>query len=436
MFDQMTTPEHSTKRTFAWTMYDWANSAFTTIVVTFLYSTYFSQAMAPDDGTGTVLWSRAVSISAIIIALLSPVMGVIADRSGRRRGYLIGTTLLCCTGTVLLTFIEPNQPNAILLALTIFVIANVAFEVSMVFYNSFLLTIAPADRIGRISGYGWAMGYVGGMVAMIVALLAFIGFGIAPPWLGLDTTDGFNIRAVNLLVAGWYLLFSLPMFLLVKDDGIAAEGGHSMRGAFEELRHTLGQLRRYAEVVKLLVARLVYNDGLGTVFAFGGIYAAGTFGMGFADVMVFGIVLNLAAGLGAWVFGFVDDKLGGKKTIAFSLVALSIAVTIAVVAPNRTWFWIGGILFGLFAGPNQSASRSLMGRFLPEDRKSEFFGFFAFSGKVTSFAGPILLGVMTQAFDNQRAGMATVVLFFIIGGVILSKVDEAKGLAAGHEASA
>ena len=432
----MTAAEPSTKKIFAWTMYDWANSAFTTIVVTFLYSTYFSQAMAPDEATGTVLWSRAVSASAILIALLSPVMGVIADRSGRRRAYLIGTTLLCCAATVLLTFIGPNQPNAILLALTIFVIANVAFEVSMVFYNSFLLTIAPADRIGRISGYGWALGYAGGMVAMIVALLAFIGFEDSGPWLGLDTTDGFNIRAVNLLVAGWYLLFSLPMFLLVKDDPIAAQGGHSILGAFEELRHTLGELRRYEEVVKLLLARLVYNDGLVTVFAFGGIYAAGTFGMEFADVMVFGIVLNLAAGMGAWIFGFVDDKVGGKKTIAFSLVALSIAVTIAVVAPDRTWFWIGGILFGLFAGPNQSASRSLMGRFLPEERKSEFFGFFAFSGKVTSFAGPLLLGIATQAFNNQRAGIATVVLFFIIGGVILARVNEAKGLAAGQDASA
>jgi UMF1 family MFS transporter len=416
------------KKIFGWTMYDWANSAFTTIIVTFLYSTYFSQAMAPDEVTGTALWSRAISISAVFIAVLSPIAGALADQGGKRRAYLMVTTVTCCVFTAALAFVAPGGEHALLIALTIFVLANIAFEVSAVFYNSFLPDIAPANAIGRISGYGWALGYFGGTIALVVALLAFVGLGDAPGWLGLDTTDGFNIRAVNVMVAIWFLVFSIPMFLWVKDEKPARESRVDIGAAFTELKETVRHIGRYRDIVRLLLARLVYNDGLVTVFAFGGIYAAGTFGMSFQDVLIFGIALNMAAGVGAALFGLVDDKIGAKKTIAMSLVALSAAVVLAVLAPTAAWFWVAGILFGIFAGPNQSASRSLMGRFVPPKHQAEFFGFFAFSGKATSFAGPLLLGVASQAFGNQRAGVATVLVFFLIGGVLLMRVNEAEGI--------
>jgi UMF1 family MFS transporter len=186
-------------------------------------------------------------------------------------------------------------------------------------------------------------------------------------------------------------------------------------------------------MVKFLIARLVFNDGLVTVFAFGGIYAAGTFGMSLSEVILFGVVLNLASGLGAFVFGFVDDKIGGKKTIVVTLVALIVATGIAVWAPTRMWFWIAGILIGLFVGPNQSASRSLMARFVPERHQAEFFGFFAFSGKATSFLGPLLLGFVAQSVNSQRAGVATVIAFFLVGGILLATVDERRGVAAARE---
>lgn len=422
------------KQILGWTLYDWANSAFTTIVVTFLYSTYFSQGMAPDEVTGTALWSRAISISAVFIAILSPIAGALADRGGRRRSYLIATTLITCIGTAALAFVGPNMDNAIFIALAIFVVANIAYEVSGVFYNSFLPDIAPQDKIGRVSGYGWALGYFGGTVGLILALLAFVGLGDAQGWLGLDTTDGFNIRAVNLMVAAWFLIFSIPMFLWVKDEKPARASGVDIGAAFRELKETITHVGRYREIVRLLLARLVYNDGLVTVFAFGGIYAAGTFGMSFQDVLIFGVALNIAAGLGAALFGLVDDKIGAKKTIGISLVALSFAALLAVFAPNTTWFWVAGIMFGIFAGPNQSASRSLMGRFVPPKHQAEFFGFFAFSGKITSFAGPLLLGIASQAFGNQRAGVSTVLLFFIAGGLLLMRVNEAAGIRAATEA--
>jgi UMF1 family MFS transporter len=422
------------RRIASWTLYDWANSAFTTIVVTFVYSTYFSSAFAPDANTGTDLWAWGVSISAVLVAVLSPVVGAMADRGGRRRSFLLISTLVCVAATALLAFVSPSMPNAVLVALTVFVVANVAFEVGGVFYNSFLPIIAPPGRIGTISGLGWGVGYTAGILSMLLALFAFVGLGEGAPWLGLSTEEGFNVRAVNLLVAGWFLVFSIPMFLFVRDPEPTRKGVR-VGAAIVELRRTFGELGRYREMAKFLLARLIYNDGLGTIFAFGGIYAAGTFGMDFSEVIVFGIALNVVAGLGAFVFGFVDDRLGGKRTILVSVAALTCASALAVWAPDRTWLWIAGIGVGIFAGPNQAASRSLMGRFVPAHQQAEFFGFFAFSGKVTSFAGPFLLGRVTGILGSQRAGVATVILFFLLGGILLSLVKESDGIRAAREAS-
>jgi UMF1 family MFS transporter len=428
------TPKDDRRTIFAWCLYDWANSAFTTLVVTFIYATYFTQAFAADEAAGTELWSRGIVASSILIALLSPILGAVADRGGARRRYLAISTLLCVVATATLAFIRPSDPYAAWLALSTFVAGNVGFEVGLVFYNSFLPTIASSERIGRVSGYGWAYGYAGGLLCLVVALFGFIGPGEIDPWFPLSTDEGFNVRATNLLVAGWFLLFSLPMFLFVRDDKPPGRL-FDLRGAFADLRQTFHHIRRYREVVKFLIARLVYNDGLVTVFAFGGIYAAGTFGMGFDQVILFGIVLNMAAGFGAVVFGYFDDRAGGKATVMVSLVALFLFSLLAVLAPSRLWFWIAGVGIGIFAGPNQSASRSLMGRFVPDRHKSEFFGFFAFSGKATAFLGPALLGVLSGSF-GQRVGVSTVLLFFAVGAVILTSVNEARGVAAARAADA
>jgi len=262
---------------------------------------------------------------------------------------------------------------------------------------------------------------------MVIALVGFVQPEV--PWFGLSTDDGFNVRATNLLVAAWYLLFSLPLFLNVPERRTGAKA-LNVREAFVELGQTFKAVGRYREVAKFLIARLIYNDGLVTVFAFGGIYAAGTFGMPLSKVIVFGITLNVFSGLGALAFGFVDDKLGGKTTVLVTLVALSTATLLAAWAPTETWLWVAGILIGIFVGPNQSASRSLMGRFVPERHQAEFFGFFAFSGKITSFMGPILLGTATAMFASQRAGIATVLIFFLLGGGLLLSVSERAGIAA------
>lgn len=415
----------------AWCLYDWANSPFTTLVVTFIYATYFTQAIASDEIGGTAAWSRAVTVTALTVALLSPVLGAAADRGGLRRRFLFGATLLCIVATTILTFVAPGTPNAVLVSLTVFVIANVAFEMGMVFYNALLPVVAPPQKIGRISGYGWGLGYLGGLAALAVALVALVQ--PETPWFGITKEAGFHIRATNLLVAGWFAVFSVPIFLAVPPEP-AARGPVGPRAAFAELAATFREIRRFRETAKFLLARLIYNDGLITIFAFGGIYAAGTFGMSFEEILVFGIVINLFAGLGALGFGYLDDLLGGKRTVLVSIVALLVATALAAWAPTRLWLWIAACLIGVFAGPNQSASRSLMGRFTPPERRAEFFGFFAFSGKFTAFLGPLLFGVMTQVFGTQRAGVAIVLVLFAIGGLLLLAVDETEGIrAAGRE---
>lgn len=410
----------------AWAFYDFANSAFTTLVVTFVYATYFTKAIAADEISGTVWWSRAVTVSALIVALASPLLGALADRGGFRKRFLLVSTAVCVAFTACLYTVRPGQVG---LALTVFVVANVAYELGQVFYNAFLPDLATRAHIGRVSGFGWALGYVGGLLALAVALVALVQ--PAEPWLGFSTEGGENIRATNLLVAVWFAVFSVPIFVLVREDRSSVSGsGRVLSQALRQLAGTLRALRAYRQVGRFLVARLVYNDALVTLFAFGGIYAAGTFGFTMEEVLIFGLVLNVASALGAFAFGFVDDRVGGKTTIVLSLIGLMVATSMALLAPGPGWLWAAGVVIGIFVGPNQSASRSLLGRFAPADRKNEFYGFFALSGKLAAFIGPLLFGIMTQVFRSQRAGVAVILVMLAAGLALVSTVDERAGVRA------
>ena len=425
-------------------MYDFANQPFTTLVVTFIYGTFFTKVIAENEIVGTMLWSRGITITAIIVALLSPIMGAIADRGGYRKLYLIFWTWVSIIGALILWFPVEGQ---VVFALTAFIIGNVGFEMGGVFCNAFLPEITTKKNIGRVSGYGWSFGYVGGLIALAIALLLFVNPDI--PIFNLDKSTHEHIRATNIMVAIWFAIFSIPTFLFVNQEKRPKQKIKPMIiESINQVRNTFRNIRQYKEMTKFLIARLIYNDGLITVFAFGGIYAAGTFGFSFQDILIFGIVLNVAAGFGAFLMGFLDDMIGGKTTIQISNVGLIVACIIAVSAPDRdlfnitlpiigsmlitgkSMFWLSGILIGIFSGPNQSASRSLMARFVPKDRENEFFGFFAFSGKATAFMGPFLLGVLTQIFESQRYGIAVVILFLIVGFLLLRSVDEDAGIAA------
>lgn len=405
----------------SWSLYDFANSAFTTLIVSFIFSRYFTQVIAPDDVTGTVWWSRAVNLSAIIVALTTPVLGAIADFSSRKKLFLFLATLQAVIFTVFLFFMGPGMA---LQAAILFVIANVGFEGANVFYNAFLPEISTQKNIGRISGYGWALGYVGGLAALLIAL------GMVRLWL--PEEGDLHIRATTLLVAGWYVLFSVPLFLFLRERGKPqeVEPGTYLKEGFRRVGETLRHLRRYREAAKLLLARLVYNDGLVTIFAFGIIYASAVFGMDAGEAIVLGITLNVAAAVGAFAFGFVNDWIGGKWTIAITLVVLAVAGLLGATAATRTTFWIAAVAIGLMVGPNQSASRALLGVFVPEEKHGEFFGFFAFSGKLASVAGPFVYGTVVGATGSHRTAMASIVGFFVVGLVLLMTVNERAGIEA------
>ena len=416
----------------AWSLYDFANQTFTTLVVTFVYATFFTEVIATDSVTGTTQWSWAVAISAILVAGLSPYLGAMADRGGYRKRFLFVATVVCIAGSVALYF--PTE-GEVLFALSVFVVANVAFEISYVFYNAFLPEIASSKNMGRVSGIGWFVGYIGGLLGLIVALFVFVF--PEPPLFGMNPDTGQHIRATNLLVAVWYAVFAIPLFLVVPEpkrglfDGDDNDG--LIRATNRQLKSTFQSIRRYKNTFWLLAARFFYNDGIVTIFAFGGIYAAGTFGFTTEEIIIFGIALNVAAGLGAFAFGYIDDWIGAKPTILISIVGISGAVILAALAPTETWFWVAGILLGLLVGPNQASSRSLMARFTPPTKENEFFGFFAFSGKLTAFMGPLLLGWFTSVFASQRIGITTVLFFFVVGGALLLRVDEDEGIRMAEE---
>jgi UMF1 family MFS transporter len=364
------------------------------------------------------LWSRGVTITALVVAICSPVLGALADRGGFRKRFVLVTTIVCVAGTTALFWVEPGQVMA---ALVLVVIANIAFEFATVFYNAFLPDVSTERNIGAVSGWGWGLGYIGGLLALAIALFLFVLAD--PPWFGLSTTDGENIRATNLLVAGWFLVFSVPFFILVREPRRAAlPVNRAVPAAFGQLADTFRQIKRHKATAKFLLARLIYNDGLVTIFAFGGIYAAGTFGFSVIEVLVFGIALNLTAGLGSIAMGYLDDRIGARRTIIISLYGLILAALIAVFATGKPGLWVAGIVLGIFVGPNQSSSRSLMGRLAPAELRAEFFGFFALSGKLTAFIGPFLLGIVTGVTGSQRAGLAVVLAMFIAGLVLMAAV--------------
>ena len=410
---------------FSWCLYDWANSAFPTVVITFVFATYFTSSVAADKVSGTAHWGYAMSLSALAVAIVAPIFGAMADKGGGRKPWLGFFTALCIALSAALWLIEPD-PSFALMALVLVGMANFAFETGMVFYNAMLPGLAPQSHVGRVSGWGWGLGYFGGLICLALTLVGLVQ--PQTPWFGLDKETAEHIRAAALLVAVWYAVFSLPLFLFTPDK---APGGGSffetLKMGLRELKTTFMQVRQYGDIVKFLIARMIYTDGLNTLYAFGGIYAAGSFGMELNEIIIFAIGMNVTAGLGAAAFGWVDDAIGPKKTIMIALVGLSVLSAALLVVEGKTLFWAFGLPLGLFVGPAQAASRSMMARLAPPQLTTEMFGLFAFSGKATAFLGPALLGAVTAVFDSQRAGMATILVFFVVGMMLLARVPAVSG---------
>ncbi|NJO38500.1 MAG: MFS transporter [Rhizobiales bacterium] len=354
--------------------------------------------------TGTAQWGRAITVSALLAAVLGPTLGAIADAGGRRKPWILFFTWLCVAATALLWYAAPS-PDWVLYTLVLVVIANLGIDMAGVFYNAMLNDLAPPERLGRLSGWAWGLGYFGGLSCLVIALFAFVQTDA--PLFGLDKSQAEHVRATGPLVALWLALFSLPLFLLTPDRPKGQVPiGLAVRRGLGRLRRTLTHIRQHRTVAQFLLARMLYIDGLNTLFAFGGIYAAGTFGMELAEVITFGILLNVTGGIGAFGFAWADDRLGSKRVILIALGGLMACGLAAVVTTSVTVFWIVGGLLGLFVGPTQAASRTMMTKLAPPAQQTEMFGLYALSGKVTAFLGPLVLATVTELAGNQRAGMA------------------------------
>lgn len=405
---------------WSWAFYDWANSAFFTIILTFVFAPYFSASVVQDEVTGTRFWGNIVGVSGILVAILAPVLGAIADQSGRRKPWLITFTLLCAASTAMLWFITPEQGRFWSAALWVG-LGILGAEFAFIFYNAMLPDMASDERMGRWSGWGWGLGYMGGIASLMAALYGFIEADAG--LFNLDRESAEHVRATFVLVAIWYLLFSLPVFFFAPDRPATGLGmAAATRAGLRQLKDSLAQVRRYRDIVRFLIARMLYTDGLATIFTFGGIYAAGTFGMNATEVLRFAIALNVTAGLGALGFSWIDDAIGGRNTILLSLAGLASSALAILLVDTAAGFWVWGMILGIFVGPLQSASRSHLARVAPPHLQTQMFGLFAFSGKATAFAGPLLVGWVTAATGSQRWGMSTILAFLLIGFVLMLTV--------------
>lgn len=417
-----TTPIKVSKGMWSWAMFDWANSAFFVIIQTFVFAAYFQRSIAADAISGTEQWGNMVSAAGLLIAFTAPILGAIADRSGRRKPWIAAFSLMSIVASFLLWYAEPST-EFLIYALVVTFIATVGAEYAFIFYNAMLPDLVPPSYMGRWSGWSWAMGFAGGIVCLLGALYLFIESGGA--WLGLNTETLEHIRATFVFTAVWYLVFSIPMFLRTPDvPNNHLPVGQAIREGILQLKNSIKEARNYANIYRFLLARMIYNDAVILIYAFGGIYAAGTFGMDESQIIIFGIGLNVTAALGAVGFSWMDDRSGSKKTILASLIGLIIPVTAILFVEDIFWFWIWGLMLGVFFGPVQAASRTLMGRLAPEDKRTEMFGLFAFSGKATAFIGPKLLGWVTVLFASQRIGMSVVLVLLALGFLLMLRVQE------------
>jgi UMF1 family MFS transporter len=316
--------------------------------------------------------------------------------------------------------VEP-APSWILPALLLVAVATLTSEFANLFYNAMLPTLADPNSIGRWSGWAWSLGYLSGLCCLVLAMLALIG---PQPRLSLGGPEALDVRAVFPLVAAcWYLVFSLPLLLFTPDEPPRQRSlRQAVLGGVRQLRTTVRQARRHGPILRFLIVHLIYTDGLAGLFAFGGVYAAGTFDMTEREVLGFGIALNVTAGIGAFALAWLADRRSSKTTIMVSLAGLIGCGAAVVWVQQAALFWVFGMLLGVFVGPVQAASRSYLGRLAPPDLRNQMFGLYALSGKATAFLAPLLVGWVSYAANSQRAGISVLLLYFILGLLLMWRV--------------
>lgn len=417
-------------RIFIWTLFDFANTSYSIVVVTFLFAIYFKKTIANGEPIGDLYWSIGTSVSMIITALISPVLGAIADHSAGKKRFLLFFTSLCIVATALLYFIGEGM---IFYGLVLFILANIGFEAGLVFYDSFLPEITAPKNYGRVSGYGFAMGYFGSLATLAI-LFPFIQQQM--------------IRETFPVAAVFFLVFSIPMFLFIKERREKIEGEYSyIKIGVGRVLATITHLKNYKNLALFLLAFFFYIEGVNTVIFFSGNYASSTLGFSIEELIIFFLIVQSTAILGSVLFGLLADSIGQKKSLVLSLIIWVCTIIIAYLTSDfnsplmkslasifnntpemlgRYSFYLVGLLAGSVMGATQSTSRSLMSRLTPFEKKTEFFGFYSFFGKSSAIVGPLVFGYVSYITGNQRYAILTICIFFLIGLAVLSYVKDPK----------
>ncbi len=428
------------KGIWGWMFFDWASQPFHTLIITFIFAPYFAASVADNPVDGQAMWGWAVGVGALLVAVMAPILGAIADQSGPRKPWVFGFSVLYVIGAFGLWWAVPGMESTTLI-LAAFVIGLIGVEFTTVFTNSMLPALGTKDEIGRISGSGWAMGYWGGVLALFIVLLLMVPngdsgltlLGISPIF-GLDPATGEGARATGPMTAIWYVIFILPFFLWTPDVKRAPVRAGAVKEGLRQLGATLASLPSRGSLFAYLMSSMFYRDALNGLYAFGGIYAAGVLGWGTFQLGIFGIIAAITGAVGAWIGGRADVRLGPKPVIVFCIIALILVSCLTISTgqdealfmalepgsnlPTLVFFFCGGII-GAAGGSLQSASRTMLVRQAEDGRMAEAFGIYALAGKATSFIAPFLIGVMTVSFDSQRIGVTPVVGLFLVGLVLM-----------------
>ena len=412
------------RATIAWCLFDFANSSYTTLIITVAFAVYFrTVVVGAADNRGDQLWGLANFLAMLAVALISPVFGAVADYSGRKKAFLIGTTLVTVAASALLFFAGPGD---IVLAMALYVAGTMAFEMGYAFYNAFLPEVSTPATVGRISGWGWAAGYIGGLVCTL-ACQPLISRPLKTASGALDRGGIAGYQESFLIVAVFYLVFAIPAFVWLRESpplGRLAGPVAYLRTGFGRVRDTLRRLRDYRDTARFILASLFFNDGITTVISFAGIYATTTMGFTNAEMVGLFLMLNLVAFPGSLLAGYCSDWIGARRTLIGTLVLWIGVVVTGYLAGSKAVFWAMAAGAALGVGSTQAVGRSFMAQLTPPSRESEFFGFYVLSGKLGSMFGPLVFGMISHLSGSQRLAILSLLPFFLIGLGLMLSIDE------------
>ncbi|MDQ4037548.1 MAG: MFS transporter [Actinomycetota bacterium] len=411
----------------AWGVWDWGSAAYNAVILTFVFSVYLTDSVGADlpgpiSANSYLAWS--IGIAGFFIALLAPVTGQRADAGGHRKlslGFWTGLVVLSTAG---LFFVE-DEYSYLWLGLVLLALGSIFFEFASVSYNAMLRQVSTPATIGRVSGFGWAMGYFGGIVLLLLVYVGFVtGDGDSRGALGISNEAGLNIRMIALVAALWFALFAIPVLLKVPETpGLPKDKRLGFLASYKKLFADLKELYRTdRHTVYFLGASALFRDGLAAIFTFGAVLAVTVYGINEADVLIFGVAANVSSALGAILGGRLDDRIGPKSVIMGSLIGMLVSGGILAFLSGPTSFWIFGLALTLFVGPAQSSSRTYLARLTPPGREGQMFGLYATTGRAVSFLAPTLVGFFTFAFESDRAGILGILLVLAAGTIALAGV--------------